>query len=91
MRSRTSSRFRRQFWLLPKKARQRAKEAYRLFETNPGYRSLRFKKVGDRRYSVRFYKKDRALARKTDEGNLIWYSIGSHATYAQDIKNKKLG
>ena len=59
-----------------------AKQAYRLFRTNPAHLGLQFKKLEgeDDIYSVRIGLGYRALAVLSSDG-VVWYWIGSHAEY----------
>ena len=45
MKSRTTAEFRKSFAALPKQVQEQTREAYRQFQENPSYPSLRFKKV----------------------------------------------
>lgn len=80
------SRTTRQFWdafaELPPEAQQDAKGAYRLFQSNPAHRSLRFKKLEgeDQIYSVRIGLGYRALGAMKGS-RIVWFWIGSHADY----------
>jgi hypothetical protein len=57
-----------------------ADKNYLLLKENPQHPSLQFKKVG-RFWSVRVGLRCRALAVEADDGNLVWFWIGSHADY----------
>lgn len=61
-----------------------ARNAYRIFRTDPRHRSLQFKKLEgtDEIYSARIGLGYRALATLTKDGAL-WYWIGTHADYDQ--------
>ena len=82
MRSRTTTRFRKQLAALPEEVQRQAKKAYQQFKRDPGHRSLRFKQVhpSEPIYSVRVTKGYRAVG-KRDERGVLWYWIGSHADY----------
>lgn len=69
---------------LPESIRARADKNYALLKTNPQHASLRLKKIG-RFWSVRVGLRYRALAVEVDKG-LLWFWIGSHATYDDLIK-----
>jgi hypothetical protein len=69
---------------LPEQVRNLADKNYALLKTNPQHPSLQFKKVG-RFWSVRVGLRHRALAVEAD-GDLVWFWIGSHATYDAMIK-----
>jgi hypothetical protein len=67
---------------LPEQVRRQAREAYKLFAQNPYHPSLHFKQVHPTRsiYSVRISIEYRALGVQ-EEGEIIWFWIGSHADY----------
>ncbi len=71
------------FWDLYKKLppdiQKLADKNYDLLRSDPRHKSVRLKKVGDY-YSVRIGLGYRALA-LPDNGELIWFWIGSHADY----------
>ena len=73
----------RAFWdaygKLPEQVRALADKNYMLLKENPQHPSLQFKKVGRFR-SVRVGLRYRALAVE-DDGDLVWFWIGSHADY----------
>ncbi|MEO0489167.1 MAG: hypothetical protein AAF215_13470 [Cyanobacteria bacterium P01_A01_bin.123] len=82
MKSRTTVQFRKLFADLPRQVQQQARAAYRQFQQDPSYPSLRFKKVHPELpiYSARINKSYRAVGQM--EGNtVIWFWIGSHAEY----------
>ncbi len=87
MTSRTSVRFREAFHALPRHVRDRAREAYRLFQRDPYHPSLRFKQVHPTRpvYSARIGLGYRALA-VHDGQTLTWFWVGSHADYDRLIR-----
>jgi len=72
-----------EFWdfykKLPRDIQEIADKNYELLRTNPRHKSVRLKKVGDY-YSVRVGLGYRALA-MPDNGELIWFWIGTHAEY----------
>jgi len=72
-----------EFWqlykLLPIEIRNLADKNYKLLKIDPRHKSLRFKKVGDY-WSVRIGLGFRALAIE-DNGEIVWFWIGSHADY----------
>jgi hypothetical protein len=82
MKSRTNRQFRELFAALPAKARQQAREAYRLFKWNPSHPGLHFKQVHPDPpiYSARVGIKYRAVGAMVD-GAVIWFWIGTHAKY----------
>ena len=86
MNSRTTEGFRKSFQQLPERVQRQARAAYALFNQNPYYPSLRFKRVHPVRpvYSVRISRNYRALGIREDD-ELIWFWIGSHTDYEQLI------
>lgn len=62
--------------------RDDAKQAYRLFRTNPSHPGLRFKKLSGEEeiYSARIGLGYRALA-VVRKNRAVWYWIGSHEDY----------
>jgi hypothetical protein len=64
---------------LPEQVRVLADKNYALLKENPQHPSLHFKKVGQF-WSVRIGLRYRALA-VGDNGDLVWFWIGSHADY----------
>jgi hypothetical protein len=75
-----------QFWdrlrSLPQPVRRQAREAYKLFQTNPSHPSLHFKQIDPRlsSWSVRINIDYRALGIR-ERDRITWYWIGSHADY----------
>jgi len=71
------------FWAhyhgLSKNIQGLADSAFSLLKKDPGYPSLRFKKVGAY-WSVRVGAHYRALAIEAPDG-LVWFWIGTHADY----------
>jgi hypothetical protein len=82
VKSRTSKSFRDQYRRLPVEVRRQARQAYRLWQKDPYYPSLRFKRVGVNEpiYSVRVGRHWRALGVLEDD-TITWRWIGSHADY----------
>ena len=82
MKSRTTSEFRKLFANLPKQVQDQTRIAYRQFKEDPGYPSLRFKKVHPELpiYSARISRNYRAVG-QLDKDTVIWFWIGSHAEY----------
>jgi mRNA-degrading endonuclease RelE of RelBE toxin-antitoxin system len=78
----TTPQFRQMFADLPKQIQDRTRRAYRQFQQNPSYPSLRFKKVHPKLpiYSVRINKDYRAVG-QLDEDSIVWFWVGSHAEY----------
>jgi len=82
MNSRTTRRFRELLSALPLHVRRQAREAYRLFQENPGHPGLRFKQVYSDPpiWSVRVGIGYRAVG-AVHGATVIWFWIGSHAEY----------
>ena len=82
MTSRTTRQFRDLASQLPKHVRQQAREAYRLFQSNPAHPSLHFKQVHPDPpiWSARVGINHRAVGIRHG-GRVVWYWIGSHAAY----------
>ena len=68
---------------LPSNIQRRVPQKFQLLRQNPRHPSLRFKKVGAL-WSIRISKGYRALARE-EEGNFIWFWIGTHGEYERRI------
>jgi len=62
--------------------RNKAKETYKIFQEDPWYPSLNFKRVHSRMpiYSVRISIDYRAVGILKDD-RILWFWIGSHAEY----------
>jgi mRNA-degrading endonuclease RelE of RelBE toxin-antitoxin system len=82
VKSRISSDFRRDLDNLPPAVKRQARDAYRLFESDPQHPSLKFKKLPPFAdiWSVRINNNYRAVACRRGEV-LLWFFIGSHADY----------
>jgi len=82
LKSRTTAEFRKSFAALPKQVQEQTREAYRQFQENPSYPSLRFKKVHPELpiYSARISNNYRAVG-QLDGDTVIWFWVGSHAEY----------
>ncbi len=82
--SHTTDRFRKAFAELPKEVRHQAKEAYKQFQSDPFYPSLRFKRVHSTKpiYSVRINVEYRAVGIQSED-EMIWFWIGSHDDYTK--------
>jgi hypothetical protein len=80
--SRATREFRDAYAALPEEIREHARRAYRLFRTDPGHPSLRFKKVNEESniYSARIGLGYRALG-IMEGSTVVWFWIGSHADY----------
>ncbi len=88
MNSSITKEFRDAYARLPKNVQRQARKAYRKFQDSPGYTSLHFKKIHTQReiYSIRITQNYRALGAVQDD-DIIWFWIGSHAEYDQQLKN----
>jgi hypothetical protein len=83
MRHFASRRFWQTYEKLPAHIRELADKNFALLKQDPAHPSLHFKKVGRFR-SARVGLSHRALAVEQD-GDLIWFWIGSHAEYDRMI------
>jgi len=87
--SRRTLQFKKLFDQLPAQVQQQARDAYRLWQTNPAHPGLDFKKINQRKwsiYSVRIGIRWRALG-VLDEDKVVWFWIGSHAEYDRLLKH----
>jgi hypothetical protein len=82
MKSRTTVQFRSMLAGLPKPVQSQTRKAYRLFQSNPGHTSLRFKKVHPKLpiYSARIGINYRAVGQLSDS-SILWFWVGPHAEY----------
>ena len=66
----------------PASVRRQARDAYRLFQTDPNHPGLKFKKLPPHEdlWSVRISDQYRALGRWRGDV-ILWFFIGSHADY----------
>ena len=82
MTSRINADFRRDFARLPERVQKQAREAYRLFKSDPTHPSLKFKKLQPHEdlWSVRITSEYRAIGRWRGDV-ILWFFIGSHADY----------
>ena len=80
----TTERFWKCFYKLPREIQRISKEQFNLLKINPHHSSLHFKKVG-KFGSVRILLEYRVLAVK-DGNDFIWVWIGSHDEYERMIK-----
>jgi len=85
--SRTTDRFWKCYRELPENIRKEAKKAYKTFNKNPYHPGLYFKRIHSTRpiFSIRITKDYRAVGIQ-QEGQIIWFWIGSHADYDKLIK-----
>ena len=68
---------------LPRNVQRRVPQKFQLLQQNPRHPSLRLKKVGEL-WVIRVSKGYRALARE-EQGNFIWFWIGTHDEYERRI------
>jgi len=90
VKSRTTDRFWKSYEALPPEIRKQAREAYRLFQQDPYYPSLHFKRIHSTRpiFSVRISKNYRAVG--IEEGKeMIWFWVGSHSDYDKLLKSMR--
>ena len=69
---------------LPGTARELADKSFALLKSDPRHPSLHFKKVSSY-WSLRVGLRYRALGVEQD-GNIVWFWIGSHADYDAKIR-----
>jgi hypothetical protein len=85
-----------QFWMrysaLPAEVKERAREAYTLFVSDPHHPSLHFKRIHSTRpvFSVRIGLHWRAVG-ILDEQEITWFWIGSHADYDRLVQQLRRG
>jgi hypothetical protein len=88
--SKATAKFWKCYSYLPQDIRRQAKEAYALFQNDPWYPSLRFRRVHSSLpvYSVRVSKDYRAVG-ILKENRVVWFWIGSHSEYDKLLKQLK--
>jgi hypothetical protein len=88
VKSHTTPEFRQLLAALPAAIRRQAREAYRVFRTNPRHPGLHFKRVhGSRRaVSARVGINYRAVGALKSSGHVIWFWIGPHDEYVRLLK-----
>lgn len=73
-----------EFWALyrtlPQEVRDIARKNYRLWSLFPFHPSLRFKKIGGNKWSVRLGREHRAVG-AFEADAFVWVWIGNHADY----------
>ena len=86
--SRITEEFRINFDALPLEVQTKAISKYKIWKTNPGHPSLRFKQIHISKpvFSIRISIGYRALGLKEGD-TIIWFWIGSHSDYDKLIKN----
>jgi len=87
VKSHITASFRHSFEQLSKQMQKQAREAYRHFQADANYPSLRFKKIHPTKpiYSARIGRGHRALGVIEGE-EIIWFWIGSHKEYERVIR-----
>ncbi|QBQ54026.1 hypothetical protein [Nitrosococcus wardiae] len=87
MKSRTTERFWKCYAELPQPIRKQAKEAYKLFQNDPYHPGLHFKRIHSTRpiFSVRITKNYRTVGIQQN-GEMVWFWIGSHSEYNKLLK-----
>jgi hypothetical protein len=90
MKSGVTPNFRKLLRALPSDVRKQARDAYRLFKSDPYHPSLQFKQVNQRnkRCSVRIGLHYRALGIQVADDLIVWDWIGSHAEYDNLLKRR---
>jgi hypothetical protein len=90
VKSLTNERFWKYYADLPHETRRQARIAYALFEQNPYYPSLHFKRIHSTRpiFSARINMDYRAVG-IMDDDEITWFWIGSHADYDNLLKRLK--
>ena len=68
---------------LPPNVQRRVPQKFQILRQNPRHPSLRFKKVRDL-WAIRVSRDYRALARQ-EEGDFIWFWVGTHSEYERRI------
>ena len=88
--SRTTARFRKALKSLSPEIRQLAREAYKLFLSNPNHTSLDFKPVHPSKpiYSARVSLDVRAVGIR-DKADIVWFWIGFHNAYDRLVAELK--
>ncbi|HEX7151106.1 MAG TPA: hypothetical protein VF618_06425 [Thermoanaerobaculia bacterium] len=89
MKSHTTASFRKRFAGLPLEVRNQARDAYRLFLSNPHHSSLHFKRVHTKEpvYSARVGRNYRVVGLIEDDGVIVWFWIGPHEQYETLLAN----
>ena len=86
MKSHAAKSFWKRFRALPAEERAKARDAFRLFLSNPSHPSLRFGKLEgyEDHWYVRVSRRVRAVSVKSGD-NLIWFWIGSHSEFDREF------
>lgn len=87
MKSQATPKFWKLYARLPQHLQQRARQAYQLWQVNPGHPSLRFKRVDDEEpiYSARIGE-DYRVPGLLEGDTVIWFWIGAHDEYERLLK-----
>jgi hypothetical protein len=87
--SRLHPSFRRAFAKLPRDVQERAREAYRRFQSDPSHPGLQFKRLRASLplWSVRVTDNYRAVGVREADDTIIWFFIGTHAEYDRLLAN----
>lgn len=87
MKSSVTKTFRQQLNNLPASVQEKASKAYVLWQADPYYPSLQFKRVSQRQpiYSARVSLNYRVLG-LLESNHIYWYWIGSHDEYDELLK-----
>ncbi len=80
----TTDRFWKCFYGLPKNIQESAEESFELLKNDPRHPSLRFKKIG-KFWSARVSLNHRSLAVEDGE-DFLWVWIGTHEIYERMLK-----
>ena len=88
--SKATTRFWKCYKVLPTEVKKKTKEIYTLFQEDPWYPSLHFKRVHSSLpvYSVRITKDYRAVG-LLEKGTVTWFWIGSHSSYDNLLRQIK--
>ena len=87
MTHRASARFWRSYRALPGEVRKLADRCFALLKADAAHPSLHFKRVGAFQ-SVRVGLHYRALAVDADDGDIVWFWVGSHAEYDKLVNQR---
>ena len=84
--SRTTTKFKKLFALLPKEIQSQSRKAYKLFLQNSTHPSLHFKRIHQTQpvYSIRINLNYRAVGIMKEQ-NIVWFWIGTHDEYERLI------
>jgi hypothetical protein len=76
---------------LPRDVRDQAREAYRLFRSDPHHPSLHFKRAFTRLpiVTVRVGRNYRAAGVQREAGAILWFWIGPHEAYETLLANRR--